>query len=91
MSAVQLRTNDRDAGLDTPDGRSFRPDAEGIITLPERDAAYGRLAGRTGLFERRVPGWAGFDARELAAGYAVWEERQKEGHRVRRDLAAGPE
>jgi hypothetical protein len=91
MSAVQLRTNDRDAGLDTPDGRSFKPDANGIITLPERDAAYGRLAGRTGLFELRVPGWAGFDARDLAARYAVWEERREEVHRARRNLAAGPE
>lgn len=91
MSAVQLRTNDKDAGLDTPDGRSFKPDANGIITLPERDAAYGRLAGRTGLFERRVPGWAGFDAGELAARYAVWEERQEEVHRARRNLAARPE
>ena len=84
MSAVQLRTNDKDAGLDTPDGRSFRPDHQGIITLPERDAAYGRLAGRTGLFEPRVPGWAGFDAAEVRARYADWEQRQREQGRRHR-------
>jgi hypothetical protein len=74
---MQLRTNDKHAGLDTPDGRSFKPDANGIITLPERDAAYGRLAGRTGLFEPRVPCYAGFDAAELAARYAEWEAARR--------------
>ena len=73
---MQLRTNDKHAGLDTPDGRSYRPDRDGIITLPDSDAAYVRAAGRTGLFEPRVPGWAGIDTTELAARYAAWKRGQ---------------
>ena len=72
----QLRTNDKDAGLDMPDGRSFKPDRYGILTLPDSDAAYVRAAGRTGLFEPRVPSYAGFDAAELAARYAEWRNER---------------
>ena len=74
----QLRTNDPNAGLDTPDGRSFKPNRDGIITLPDRDDAYARAAGRTGLFEPRVPGWGGVDVAELAARYAAWEQAQRQ-------------
>ena len=76
---MELRTNDKYAGLDTPDGRSFKPDRDGILRLPERDDAYARAAGRTGLFEPRVQGWGGVDVAELAAQYAAWERAQRDG------------
>ena len=75
---MQLRTNDKHAGLDTPDGRSFKPNRDGILTLPDRDDAYARAAGRTGLFEPRVQGWGGVDVAELAAQYAAWEAQRQE-------------
>lgn len=74
---MQLRTDDRQAGLAASDGRSFRPDGNGIITLPEELAGYGRRAARlTPLFQVYRRGYAGFDAEELAARYAAWAAEQ---------------
>ncbi|HEV7213824.1 MAG TPA: hypothetical protein VGP33_01770 [Chloroflexota bacterium] len=75
---MQLRTDDRQAGLEAPDGRSFRPDSDGVITLPEELAAYGRRAARLApMFRVYKRGYAGFDAAELAARYAAWAARQE--------------
>lgn len=75
---MQLRTDDRQAGLEAPDGRSFRPDGNGVITLPEELAGYGRRTARlTPMFQVYRRGYAGFDAEELAARYAVWAARQE--------------
>jgi len=72
---VRLTTDDRCAGLDAPDGRSFRPDGDGVITLPEELAGYGRRAARQApMFHVYQRGYAGFDAAELRARYAAWEQ-----------------
>lgn len=71
---MELTTDDPCAGLEAPDGRSFRPDRCGVLRLPEDLAAYGRQAARvTPLFHVRRPGWAGFDAAALRERYAAWE------------------
>jgi hypothetical protein len=77
---MQLTTDDRQAGLDAPDGRSFRPDGQGVITLPEELADYGRQAARrTPLFQVHRPQFAGFDAGDVRAAYAAWASRRREG------------
>jgi hypothetical protein len=81
---LQLRTDDRLAGLEAPPtdegrpGRSFRPDGNGVITLPEELASYGRQAARLApMFHVYRRGYAGFDAAEVAARYAAWLARQE--------------
>ena len=85
---MQLRTDDRQAGLEAPpthEGgaghgawRSFRPDSNGVITLPEELAAYGRQAARVApMFQVYRRCYAGFDADELAARYAAWQAQQE--------------
>lgn len=85
---MELTTDDPCAGLDAPDGRSFRPDGRGVLSLPEELAAYGRQAARvTPLFHVRRRGWAGFDAAALRERYAAWEREGAQANRVR----LGPE
>ena len=69
---MQLHSLDGLAGLDTPDGRSFKPDARGVITLPEQDAANGRLAAKADPFRPYRQPFTGFDAAELRARYEAW-------------------
>jgi len=74
---VQLTTDDRMAGLDAPDGRSFRPDGDGVITLPDELTDYGRQAARRApMFRVRRAVFTGFDAAELRTRYAAWEREQ---------------
>ena len=77
---MQLNTDDRNAGLETPDGRTFKPDANGVITLPEDLASFGQRAARQApMFHVRKPMISGFDAAELRARYEAWERQQREG------------
>lgn len=76
---MQLITDDRQAGLEAPDGRSFRPDGNGVITLPEELAGYGRQAARvTPLFQVYRRGYAGFDAAAVRAKHAAWVRAREE-------------
>ena len=64
------------AGLETPDGRTFKPDGRGIITLPEELDGYGREAARVcPLFHRYRRQYTGFDAEALEQRYAAWARR----------------
>ena len=72
---MQLVSDDRQGGLETADGRTFRPDGRGVITLPEELAGYGRRAARVcPLFHVYRQGYAGFDAAELRERYERWRE-----------------
>lgn len=73
---MEIQSLDGLAGLDTPDGRSFKPDARGVITLPERDAAYGALAAKADPFRPYRRRYGGFDAAELAARREAWERER---------------
>lgn len=73
---MELTTDDRDAGLEAPDGRRFRPDRHGVITLPEDLSGYGaRAAKATPLFRVRRRCTAGFDGAELRERYEAWQRR----------------
>lgn len=73
---MELQSLDGLAGLDTPDGRSYRPDARGVIDLPDRDAAYGALAAKADPFRPYRRQYAGFDAADLAARRVAWERER---------------
>lgn len=88
---MQLTTDDRLAGLEAPDGRGFRPDGDGVIHLPDDLAGYGRQAARAApMFHIRTPLFSGFDASELAARYAAWEQGRKRGGRTIARVGAAP-
>ncbi len=74
---MQLMTDDRMAGLDTPDGVALRP-RDGVIDVPERYRAYAAEAVRSvpffRVYRRR---WGGFDAEECRARYLAWKEQQQ--------------
>ncbi len=74
---ITIATDDKMAGLDTPDGRSFRP-RDGLITVPERYRAYAEQAARVvPLFHIHRPCWGGFDATALRARYEAWRREQE--------------
>lgn len=73
---MQLQSLDGLAGLDTPDGRSYKPDGRGIITLPDADAAYGALAAKADPFCPYRRQYGGFDGAELRARYDEWRARR---------------
>lgn len=75
---MELVTDDRNAGLDAPDGRSFKPDDRGIISLPDDLAAYGERAARvTPLFHVHRRQYGGFDAAELRRRYDAWRAARR--------------
>lgn len=70
---MQLTTDDKMAGLETPDGRTFKP-KDGVISLPEGLDDFGKLAARqVPMFHIRKPMIAGVDVTELRARYEAWE------------------
>ena len=74
---MQLTTDDRMAGLDTPDGRSFRPQ-DGVITVPEQYRSYAEQAARVvPVFHIRHQQWSGFDAAEVRARYEAWRQQKE--------------
>ena len=75
----RIVAHDKLAGLDAPDGRSFKADRDGVVTVPDALAGYAEHAVRTTpLFERYRRRYAGFDAAELAARRREWERRRPE-------------
>ncbi len=74
---ITIATDDKMAGLDTPDGRSFRP-RDGVIALPERYRAYAAEVVRSvpffRVYRRR---WGGFDAAECRVRYEEWRREQE--------------
>lgn len=74
MADVQLEVEDKNANLETPDGRLWR-NRDGVLTLPDRYEQYaGEVASPRTIFRKRNRRFAGFDAAELAEGRKRWEE-----------------
>ena len=74
---MQLTTDDKMAGLETPDGRTFKPH-DGVITLPDELSNYGKRAARTvPMFHVRTPQFSGADMAELRARYEAWAAQQE--------------
>ena len=64
---IELGTDDKMACLETPDGQSFKPDAQGVLRVPEPYADYARLAARVvPMFGLRRRIWGGVDMSALA-------------------------
>ena len=77
---MRLQSLDGLAGLDTPDGKSFRPDGRGVIDVPDRYDAYTRAAATAAPFRAYRAQYGGFDAQELRARYEAWaREHGREG------------
>ncbi len=76
MADVQLEVEDKNANLETPDGKLWR-NRDGILTLPERYDRYAdRVAEPRTLFRKRTRRFAGFDAAEVADRRRRWEEER---------------
>ncbi len=68
MAETTILTGDPKAGLETPDGHTFKPDSYGRIRVPGPYADYAEKAAATVPFFSR-PGklWSGVDMAELRA------------------------
>lgn len=76
---MKLQSLDGLAGLDTPDGTSFKPDRRGVIDVPDRYDRYAKLAATAEPFRAYRPQYAGFDAAELRARYEAWLRDKEAG------------
>lgn len=63
----EIHSEDRGAGLEHPDGHVWRPDAHGVIRVPDRYAGYARAATRGKLFSAHGRIWSGVDLADLRA------------------------
>ena len=56
---MEVASSDKNGGLQTPDGQTFKPNSYGTIHLPDQYADYAETAARTGLFVIRGRTWGG--------------------------------